>query len=159
MVIVYLLTFNYTYRNFIFPISPRNSCFNLNLKKIKSENLEFLAVKVLNNFIYIPAITLARPLSISLYIRYDIGGNSWRHCENIFVRLCFYLSYIIAFLEENSNKMPTVILLDLSLSMTRPVLLPENCETTRKQLALTGIKTFLDTLSIHSKLEFIALVS
>ncbi|KRT78491.1 hypothetical protein AMK59_8028, partial [Oryctes borbonicus] len=54
--------------------------------------------------------------------------------------------------------MPTVILLDLSLSMTRPVQLPENCETTRKQLALSGIKTFLDTLSIHSKLEFISLI-
>lgn len=54
--------------------------------------------------------------------------------------------------------MPTVILLDVSLSMTRPVQLMEGIETTRKQLAITGINAFLDHLSIHSKLEFIALV-
>lgn len=54
--------------------------------------------------------------------------------------------------------MPTVILLDLSLSMTRPVVLADNNETTRKQLAVQGINAFLDCLSIHSKLEFIALV-
>lgn len=55
--------------------------------------------------------------------------------------------------------MPTVILLDVSLSMTRPVQLPEGNETTKKQLAIHGINTFLDHLSIHSKLEFISLVS
>lgn len=54
--------------------------------------------------------------------------------------------------------MPTVILLDLSLSMTRPVILADGTETTRKQLAVNGINAFLDHLSIHSKLEFIALV-
>nr|XP_022904609.1 integrator complex subunit 14 [Onthophagus taurus] len=55
--------------------------------------------------------------------------------------------------------MPTVLLLDSSLSMSRPVQLPENAETTRKQLAVAGIKTFLDTLSIHAKLEFISLMT
>lgn len=55
--------------------------------------------------------------------------------------------------------MPTVILLDVSLSMTRPVQLSENAEITRKQLAVQGINTFLDCLSTHSKLEFISLVS
>ncbi|ENN71806.1 hypothetical protein YQE_11540, partial [Dendroctonus ponderosae] len=54
--------------------------------------------------------------------------------------------------------MPTVILLDLSLSMTRPVILGDGTETTRKQLAVNGINAFLDHLGIHSKLEFIALV-
>lgn len=55
--------------------------------------------------------------------------------------------------------MPTVILLDVSLSMTRPVELGENNETTRKHLAVQGIAAFLDHLSVHSKLEFISLVS
>lgn len=55
--------------------------------------------------------------------------------------------------------MPTVILLDVSLSMTRPLLLSDGVETTRKQLAEIGINAFLDQLSIHSKLEFISLVS
>lgn len=55
--------------------------------------------------------------------------------------------------------MPTVILLDVSLSMTRPVQLSDGTETTRKQLAEIGINAFLDHLSIYSKLEFISLVS
>ena len=55
--------------------------------------------------------------------------------------------------------MPTVILLDVSLSMTRPVPLADGSITTRKQLAISGINAFLDYLSVHSKLEFIALVS
>lgn len=55
--------------------------------------------------------------------------------------------------------MPTVILLDVSLSMTRPVQLCDGTETTRKQLAVHGINAFLDHLSVHSKLEFISLVS
>ncbi|XP_048523797.1 integrator complex subunit 14 [Dendroctonus ponderosae] len=55
--------------------------------------------------------------------------------------------------------MPTVILLDLSLSMTRPVILGDGTETTRKQLAVNGINAFLDHLGIHSKLEFIALMA
>lgn len=42
--------------------------------------------------------------------------------------------------------------------MTRPVILADGTETTRKQLAVNGINAFLDHLSIHSKLEFIALV-
>ncbi|CAH1965879.1 unnamed protein product [Acanthoscelides obtectus] len=54
--------------------------------------------------------------------------------------------------------MPTVILLDVSLSMTKPVALSEGGETARKHLAELGINAFLDHLSIHSKLEFIALV-
>lgn len=55
--------------------------------------------------------------------------------------------------------MPTIILFDVSLSMTRPVQISENSETTRKQLAVNGLNTFLDHLSVHSKLEFISLVS
>ncbi|CAG9766259.1 unnamed protein product [Ceutorhynchus assimilis] len=55
--------------------------------------------------------------------------------------------------------MPTVILLDVSLSMTRPVQLSDGTETTRKQLAINGIEAFLDHLGAHSKLEFIALMA
>ncbi|KAJ8960172.1 hypothetical protein NQ318_003895 [Aromia moschata] len=54
--------------------------------------------------------------------------------------------------------MPTVILLDVSLSMTRPVQLNDGSETIRKQLAEIGINAFLDHLSVHSKLEFISLL-
>ncbi|VEN46964.1 unnamed protein product, partial [Callosobruchus maculatus] len=42
--------------------------------------------------------------------------------------------------------------------MTKPVVLSEGSETTRRHLAELGINAFLDHLSIHSKLEFIALV-
>ncbi|XP_066142418.1 integrator complex subunit 14 [Euwallacea fornicatus] len=55
--------------------------------------------------------------------------------------------------------MPTVILLDVSLSMTRSEQLTDGTETTRKQLAINGINAFLDHLSVHSKLEFISLMA
>ncbi|KAK5647372.1 hypothetical protein RI129_002264 [Pyrocoelia pectoralis] len=55
--------------------------------------------------------------------------------------------------------MPTVLLLDVSLSMIRPVQISENVEISRKYLAIQGINTFLDCLSVHSRLEFIALVA
>lgn len=56
--------------------------------------------------------------------------------------------------------MPTVIVIDVSLSVTRPVILPETGETyNRQQLAVCGINTLLDFLAIHSKLEFVSLVS
>ncbi|CAG9860668.1 unnamed protein product [Phyllotreta striolata] len=56
--------------------------------------------------------------------------------------------------------MPTIILLDVSLSMTKPVQIEDSLETvTRKQLAEVGICAFLDHLSIHSKLEFISLMA
>lgn len=58
--------------------------------------------------------------------------------------------------------MPTVILLDVSLSMSR--LVPstntpssaDNC--TRRQLAISGIHTLLDYLSANNKLEFVSMV-
>lgn len=56
--------------------------------------------------------------------------------------------------------MPTVILLDVSLSMSRPVINLENNDLlTRHQIAVQGINSFLDSLAIYSKLEFISLVS
>ncbi|CAH1116657.1 unnamed protein product [Phaedon cochleariae] len=55
--------------------------------------------------------------------------------------------------------MPTVILLDVSLSMTSPVQLKDGTETTRKHLAEIGINAFLDHLSVQSKLEFISLMA
>lgn len=56
--------------------------------------------------------------------------------------------------------MPTVILLDVSLSMIRPVAQSENGENyTILQLAIHGINSFLDYLSTHLKLEFVSLVS
>lgn len=56
--------------------------------------------------------------------------------------------------------MPTVILLDVSLSMSRPVPTSDATEThTRFTIATAAINTFLDYLSIHAKLEYVALVS
>lgn len=57
--------------------------------------------------------------------------------------------------------MPTVILLDVSLSMAQPVVVPdsEKVNLTRKTLAIHGLNVFLDYLAAHSKLEFVALVS
>ena len=54
--------------------------------------------------------------------------------------------------------MPTVILLDLSLSMLRSVKFADNNELTIKQLAILGLEKFLDTLSVSSKLELISLL-
>ncbi|CAL1538840.1 unnamed protein product [Lymnaea stagnalis] len=56
--------------------------------------------------------------------------------------------------------MPTVIALDVSLSMSRPVVLsdiPE--EYQRRHLAVHGINTYLDYLSANYKLEFVSLVA
>ena len=56
--------------------------------------------------------------------------------------------------------MPTVILLDVSLSMSRPVAMPETTEEfQRRHLAIHGINAFLDYCATHTKLEFISLVS
>lgn len=61
--------------------------------------------------------------------------------------------------------MPTVIALDVSLSMRRPVLgngTNENNQTehlTRHHLAVHGINALLHYLQANSKLEFVALVS
>uniref|UniRef100_A0A0B6ZRF4 Integrator complex subunit 14 n=1 Tax=Arion vulgaris TaxID=1028688 RepID=A0A0B6ZRF4_9EUPU len=56
--------------------------------------------------------------------------------------------------------MPTVIALDVSLSMSRPVLLPDAAEDyQRKHLANHGISTFLDYLSSTYKLEFVSLIA
>ncbi|XP_075982470.1 integrator complex subunit 14 [Anticarsia gemmatalis] len=56
--------------------------------------------------------------------------------------------------------MPTVLLLDVSLSMSRPVPTSDTTDThTRFTIATTAINTFLDYLSVHSKLEYVALVS
>lgn len=56
--------------------------------------------------------------------------------------------------------MPTVVVLDVSLSMSLPVTIPESTETyTTLQLAIHGINSLLDYLTLYSKLEFVALVS
>lgn len=61
--------------------------------------------------------------------------------------------------------MPTVIALDVSLSMRRPVLgtgLNDGTQSeqllTRHQLAVQGINSFLNYLQANTKLEFVSLV-
>lgn len=56
--------------------------------------------------------------------------------------------------------MPTIIALDVSLSMTRAVPATSNEENlTYHQLAVQGINQFLNYLTTTSKLEYISLVS
>jgi len=63
--------------------------------------------------------------------------------------------------------MPTVVILDVSLSMCRPVLanLPnmtpilDEDVPTRGKLAVEAINQFLDHVSNHCKLEFVSFVS
>lgn len=56
--------------------------------------------------------------------------------------------------------MPTVIALDVSLSMSRPVALSDSSEEyQRRHLAVHGINTLLDFISVNAKLEFTSLVS
>ncbi|XP_059049229.1 integrator complex subunit 14 isoform X2 [Achroia grisella] len=56
--------------------------------------------------------------------------------------------------------MPTVLLLDISLSMSRPVPTSDSTENhTRLTIASSAINTFLDYLSVHAKLEYVALVT
>lgn len=57
-------------------------------------------------------------------------------------------------------KMPTVILLDVSLSMSRPVQTPDTEEShTRLSLGFAAINAFLDYLHAHAKLEYVSLVA
>ncbi|BFY97677.1 hypothetical protein BsWGS_00718 [Bradybaena similaris] len=56
--------------------------------------------------------------------------------------------------------MPTVIALDVSLSMSQPVVLPDVTEEyQRKHLANHGINAFLDYLGSFYKLEFVSLIA
>ena len=56
--------------------------------------------------------------------------------------------------------MPTVIAFDVSLSMVRPVTMPDMTEEYQlRHLAIHGINTFLDHLTANYKLEFVSLVN
>ncbi|KAK3606008.1 hypothetical protein CHS0354_025040 [Potamilus streckersoni] len=55
--------------------------------------------------------------------------------------------------------MPTVVALDVSLSMTRPVTIGDNTEEfQRRHLAIHGINTLLDHFTVNCKLEFTSVV-
>lgn len=55
--------------------------------------------------------------------------------------------------------MPTVIVLDVSLSMSRADVNEDVEPVSRHSIAVQGINSFLDSLAVFSKLEFISLVS
>ncbi|CAH3188476.1 unnamed protein product [Porites evermanni] len=55
--------------------------------------------------------------------------------------------------------MPTVVLLDVSLSMLRLVQTPDEALVERRHLAIRGLHTFFDHLSSKFKLEFSALLA
>lgn len=57
---------------------------------------------------------------------------------------------------EQNFKMPTVILLDVSLSMCRPIFSSD--EYQRRNLALHGLNTLIDYLAANQRLEFTMLV-
>lgn len=54
--------------------------------------------------------------------------------------------------------MPTIVVLDVSLSMTRYITCGEDT-ITYHQLAVKAINQFLDYLTVNSKLEYVSLVS
>ena len=55
--------------------------------------------------------------------------------------------------------MPTIIALDVSLSMSRPVPMSDTSEDyQRRHLAVHGINMLLDFISVNAKMEFISLV-
>lgn len=65
------------------------------------------------------------------------------------------LSVYITFLEA----MPTVLALDVSLSMSRPVQMADCAEEyQRRNLAIHGIETLVDYMTQNCKLEFTSLV-
>lgn len=55
--------------------------------------------------------------------------------------------------------MPTVVLMDASLSMTRPVSLEGTEEFQRKNLAVHGLTMLFEHMATNYKLEFTALVA
>jgi len=56
--------------------------------------------------------------------------------------------------------MATVIAIDLSVSMLRDIKIKDTKESfTLLQLATHGINVLLDYLAVHSRLEFVAVVS
>ncbi|KAK7501745.1 hypothetical protein BaRGS_00007176 [Batillaria attramentaria] len=56
--------------------------------------------------------------------------------------------------------MPTIIALDVSLSMSRPVPMSDSSEEyQRRHLAVHGINTLLDFISVNARMEFTSLVS
>lgn len=54
--------------------------------------------------------------------------------------------------------MPTILALDVSLSMSRPVKTDSSDDFSRKNLAIHGLSTLLDHFTSHCKLEFTSLV-
>lgn len=64
-----------------------------------------------------------------------------------------------AFSPTKSLVMPTVVLLDVSLSMLRLVQTPDEALFERRHLAIRGLHTFFDHLSSKFKLEFSALLA
>lgn len=55
--------------------------------------------------------------------------------------------------------MPTVVLMDVSLSMTRPVLLDGSEEFQRKNLAVHGLNMLFEHMASNYRLEFTALMA
>uniref|UniRef100_T1JDL9 Integrator complex subunit 14 n=1 Tax=Strigamia maritima TaxID=126957 RepID=T1JDL9_STRMM len=56
--------------------------------------------------------------------------------------------------------MPTILLLDVSLSMLRPIIIPESIEVyQRRHLAAHGINTLLDYMAANCRLEFTCLMA
>lgn len=81
--------------------------------------------------------------------------NHWLPTFSQSFILCINSPFCLCF----SAAMPTVLLLDVSLSMSRPVPAADDSEAyTRRQLAIRAINAFLDHLEQNCKLEFVSLV-
>lgn len=77
--------------------------------------------------------------------------------------VCFLQHFSIACLHSDWEYrdqaiMPTVVVMDVSLSMTRPVSIEGSEEYQRKHLAAHGLTMLLEHMATNYKLEFTALV-
>ncbi|CAE1285157.1 unnamed protein product [Acanthosepion pharaonis] len=71
----------------------------------------------------------------------------------------YSINHYLLHLINNQITMPTLILLDVSLSMSRPVNMQECSEEyQRRHLAIHGINTLLDYMAANCKLEFTSLI-
>lgn len=75
-------------------------------------------------------------------------------CPSVFIPTSLFV-----ILRKTDLEMPTVVLLDVSLSMLRHVQTPEDEFVERRHLAIRGLHTFFDYLSSKFKLEFSALLA
>lgn len=84
--------------------------------------------------------------------------------DRLYITADLFDPYQLYIYQKLYSKMPTIIALDVSLSMTRFIPAASNSAITDEkltyhQLAIHGIRDFLNHLAKYSRLEYVALVS